>query len=256
MSFSLEGRVAVITGASRGIGQAIAEAYVQAGARVVVSSRSLDRVQPVADAIQTAGGQAVAVACHTGDEAQVKTLIQTALDQYGRLDIAVNNAGTNPHMGPVITAEDSIWAKTFDTNVIGYMRVVRHALPAMQKTGGGKVINVASNAGISPTPGLGIYGISKAAVIMLTKTLAIELAYANVQVNALAPGVIKTRFSKVLYETPEIANNLLRVTPAKRFGEVADVVGAALYLASSASDYTTGTVLIMDGGAHLSPFAI
>ena len=255
-SLSLEGRVAIITGASRGIGQGIAEAYAQAGARLVLCSRSLDRVQPVADAIQAAGGQAVAVACHTGDDGQVKALVQTALSHFGRLDVAVNNAGTNPHFGPVLFADDAVWAKTFDTNLLGYMRVIRHAVPAFEKSGGGKIINVASVAGINPMPGIGVYGVTKAAVIMLTKTMAIELAHANIQVNAIAPGVIKTRFAKLLYETPAIADNVLKTTPAKRFGEVDDVVGAAVYLASPASDYTTGTVMIVDGGGHLTSFSV
>lgn len=248
MSFSLEGRVAIVTGASRGIGQAIAEAYALAGARVVVTSRSLDRVTPVAEKIQAQGGQAVAVACHIGDDVQVKALVQTTLDRFGRLDIAVNNGATNPHFGPVLFADDAVWAKTLDTNVIGYMRVIRAAYPAMAKAGGGKVINVASTAGLHPTPALGVYAVSKAAVIHLTKVLAQELAHANIQVNAIAPGVIKTRFSKVLYETPEISDKLLKNTPAGRFGEVEDVTGAAVYLASPASDFTTGTVMVMDGG--------
>ncbi len=248
MSFSLEGRVAIITGASRGIGQAIAEAYVAAGAKVVIAARKLERIAPVAEALRAQGGDAVPVVCHTGDSAQIGAMVQAALDHFGRLDVVVNNAGTNPHFGPLLTASDEVWAKTFDTNVIGYMRVVRTALPALEKAGGGKVINIASIAGLNPMPGLGVYAVTKAAAIQLTKVLAQELAPFNVQVNAIAPGVIKTRFSQVLTDTPEIRDSILRRTPANRMGKVEDVTGAAVYLASAASDYTTGTVMVMDGG--------
>ncbi|MFN8473563.1 MAG: glucose 1-dehydrogenase [Anaerolineae bacterium] len=252
MSFSLEGRVAIVTGGSRGIGQGIAEAFGQAGAAVVVTARSLDRVEPVAKGIEAAGGRALAIACHTGHDDQVKALIDTTRERFGRLDILVNNAATNPHFGPAITAEPSIWAKTLDTNVLGYLRVAQAAVPAMQAVGGGKIINVASTAGINPMPGLGVYAVSKAAVIMLTKVLAVELGHMNIQVNAVAPGVIKTRFSQVLWQTPEIASRVLQETPAGRIGEVDDVTGAMLYFASSASDYTTGTVLVIDGGQIVS----
>lgn len=251
MSFGLDGKVAIVTGASRGIGQAIAETYAREGAKVIVSSRDLARVAPVAEAIQAAGGAALAVACHTGDEAQVKSLAQAALDSFGRIDIVVNNAGTNPYFGPTLYADDGIWSKTLDTNVLGYMRVIRAAVPAMQQVGGGRIINVASTAGITPMPGLGVYAVTKAAVIHMTKVLAQELGGMNIQVNAIAPGVIRTRFSRMLWETPQISERVLRGTPAGRIGEVEDVVGAALYLASPLSDYTTGTVMVMDGGALL-----
>ncbi|MFN8496896.1 MAG: glucose 1-dehydrogenase [Anaerolineae bacterium] len=252
MSFSLEGRVAIVTGGSRGIGQGIAEAFAGAGAAVVVTARSLDRVEPVAQSIEAAGGRALAVACHTGHDDQVQALIETTVAQFGRLDILVNNAATNPHFGPSYTAEVGVWAKTLDINVLGYLRMTQAAIPAMRAAGGGKVINMASVAGLNPMPGLGVYSVSKAAVVMLTKVLAVELGHMNIQVNAIAPGVIKTRFSQVLWQTPEIASRVLQATPAGRIGEIEDVTGGALYFASAASNYTTGAVLVIDGGHLIS----
>ncbi len=252
MSFSLEGRVAIVTGGSRGIGQGIAEAFAQAGAAVVVTARSLDRVEPVAKGIEAAGGRALAAACHTGYDDQVKALMDATMQSFGRLDILVNNAATNPHFGPSYTADIGVWSKTLDTNVLGYLRMIQAAIPAMQQAGGGKVVNVASVAGLNPMPGLGVYAVSKAAVVMLTKVMAVELGHMNIQVNAIAPGVIKTRFSQLLWQTPEIASRVLQETPAGRIGEVDDVTGAALYFASSASNYTTGAVLVIDGGQTIT----
>lgn len=249
--FQLDGKVAVITGASRGIGQAIAEGFAQAGMKLVLSSRKLENVAPVAEAINAQGGQAVALACHTGDAAQVQAMVQAALDQFGQVDVAVNNAAANPYFGPSLGADDGIWAKTLDTNILGYVRVARAVTPHMQRQGHGKIINMASVAGLSPMPGLSVYSVSKAAVVMLTKVLAQELGSTGIQVNAIAPGVIKTKFSQLLWQTPEISARVLETTPAGRIGEVEDVVGAALYLASPLSDYTTGTVIVVDGGMSI-----
>jgi NAD(P)-dependent dehydrogenase (short-subunit alcohol dehydrogenase family) len=169
------------------------------------------------------------------------------------VDIAVNNAGTNPHFGPVLTADEGLWAKTLDTNAVGIFRVCKAVAPVMEKQGGGKIINVASIAGLRPSPGMGVYSVSKAAIIMLTQVLAIELGRANIQVNAIAPGVIKTRMSEVLWQTPQISEPILNRTPLGRFGEPQDVAGLALYLASSASDFVTGGVFVVDGGLNVSP---
>ena len=253
LEFSLEGKVALITGASRGIGRAIALRLAQAGAWVVVSSRKLDSVRAVAAEIEAAGGHALAVQAHVGQPDDVTALVARAIEAYGRIDITINNAATNPHFGALLTADDSQWDKIMDTNVKGAFRVCRAVVPHMETQGGGKIVNLSSVAGLRPSPGMGLYGIAKAALIMLTQQLAMELGRANIQVNAIAPGVIKTRFSQMLWQTPDIAGPILSRTPLGRFGEPADVAGLALFLASPASDFITGAVLIVDGGLNVAP---
>jgi NAD(P)-dependent dehydrogenase (short-subunit alcohol dehydrogenase family) len=249
---SLEGKVALITGASRGIGRAIALSFAQAGARVVVSSRKVDSVQAVAAEIAAAGGQALAVQAHVGQTDDVVALVERALEAYSRIDIIVNNAATNPHFGPVLSADESQWDKILDTNAKGAFRVCKAVVPHMEAHGGGKIINLVSLAGLQPQLGMGLYGISKAAVMALTRQLAMELGRANIQVNAIAPGVIKTRFSQVLWQTPDIAGPILSHTPLGRFGEPEDVAGLALFLASPASDFITGSIFLVDGGLNVA----
>ena len=250
--FSLEGKVAVITGASRGIGRAIALRYAQAGARMVVSSRKLDNVQAVADEIVKSGGEALPFQAHVGRPEDVIALVQHAIDTFGRLDIAVNNAATNPHFGPLLDADEGQWDKILDTNLKGAFRVCKAVVPHMTASGGGKIINMASIAGLRPSPGMGVYSVSKSALIMLTQVLAHELGSNNIQVNAIAPGVIKTRFSQVLWQMPQFAEPILNRLPLSRFGEPEDVAGLALYLASPASDYVTGSVFVVDGGMNVA----
>jgi NAD(P)-dependent dehydrogenase (short-subunit alcohol dehydrogenase family) len=252
MELTLEGKVAVVTGASRGIGRAIALRLAGAGARVVVSSRSLAHVQPVADEIAAAGGQALAVQAHVGRMEDVKALVEQTLATYSRVDIAVNNAATNPHFGPLLTADEAQWDKILDTNAKGAFRLCKAIVPHMGAQGGGKIINMASIAGLQPSPGLGVYSISKAAVITLTRVLAVELGPANIQVNAIAPGVIRTRLSRLLWQTPQIAGPILSSLPLGRFGEPEDVAGLALFLASPTSDYVTGAVFVVDGGMSVA----
>ncbi len=250
--FSLEGKVAMITGASRGIGRAIALRLAQAGAKVVVSSRKIENVQSVADEIESAGGESLAVQAHVGRTEDVTALVAQTIETFGRVDVVVNNAATNPHFGPLLTAEESQWDKIFDTNVKSVFRMCKAAVPHMEAQGGGKIVNLASTAGLRPAGGMGIYGVSKAAIVMLTQVLATELGHSNIQVNAIAPGVIKTRFSQMLWQTPQIAEPFLNSLPLGRFGEPADVAGLALYLASSASDYVTGAVFVVDGGSNVA----
>ena len=250
--FSVEGKVAIITGASRGIGRAIALRLAGAGAKIVVSSRKLEGVQPVADEISAAGGQALALAAHVGQPADVAALVSQAIETFGRIDIVVNNAATNPHFGPLLTADEGQWDKILDTNAKGTFRMCKAVVPQMEAQGGGKIINLTSIAGLHPSPGMGLYGISKAALIALTQQLAMELGPANIQVNAIAPGVIKTRFSQLLWQTPEISEPTLAHMPLRRFGEPEDVAGLALFLASPASDYVTGAVFLVDGGLNIA----
>lgn len=249
--YNLSGKVAIITGASRGIGESIAAACAQAGAAVVLTSRKPENVEPAAQRIRDAGGRALAIAAHAGSEADAVMVVERALAEYGRLDILVNNAAANPHFGPILTAEGSHWDKIFEVNVKGYFFMAKAAVPAMQQAGGGKIINMASIAGINPGPMMGIYSTSKAAVIMLTKALAAELAGDNIQVNAIAPGFIKTKFSAALWTNPALNQIIERATPQGRIAEPDEVTGAALYLASDASSFTTGSVLVVDGGITL-----
>lgn len=242
-----------MTGGSRGIGRAIALTLSDAGARVVLASRKQQGLEAVAAEIADRGGEALAVAAHMGDEDTIGALVQRAVDAFGGVDILVNNAATNPHFGALTTATTSQWDKIMQVNLRGAFWLCHQVIPVMQQRGGGKIINMASVAGIRPQPGMGIYGISKAGIIMLTQVLAVELGPFNIQVNAIAPGVIKTRFSQVLWQTPHIADPLLERLPKGRFGEPEDIADLALYLASSASDYVTGSVFVVDGGMTVTP---
>jgi NAD(P)-dependent dehydrogenase (short-subunit alcohol dehydrogenase family) len=247
-SFSIEGKVALITGASRGIGQAIAEAYAAAGAKVVLSSRKQKALETVAGNIRAAGGEALPVAAHTGDMDGIQEMVSEVLDAYGGIDILVNNAGTNPHYGPVLESEESQWSKTFDVNVMGYYRMVKACCPVMRDRGGGKIINVASVAGKRPQPGMGIYCVTKAGVLMLTEVLAVELAEYNIQVNAIGPGFIKTRFSRAIWDNSKLLDRVTELVPQKRIATSDELVGIALYLATDLSSFTTGATIIIDGG--------
>jgi len=245
---TLSGKVALITGASRGIGLAIAQAYAASGAQVVLSSRKQEGVDQAAAAIREQGGEALPIAAHSGDSVAVQSLIEQATAEFGGIDIVVNNAATNPHFGPIMTAEESHWDKILDVNVNGYFRVVKACLPSMKARGGGKVINMSSVAGKEPQPLMGVYSVSKAAVIMLTKVLAAELAADNIQVNAIAPGFVKTKFSSVLWHSEAINEAILKSIPQGRMAEPQEIAGLALYLASPSSNFTTGATFVVDGG--------
>ncbi|MCB8920833.1 MAG: glucose 1-dehydrogenase [Ardenticatenaceae bacterium] len=246
--FDLTGKVAIVTGASRGIGLAIAEALATAGAHVVISSRKQEALDKVAAEMGERGVGVTAVAAHTGDPDAVQHLIQHTVDTHGGIDILFNNAATNPHFGPILTAEDSHWDKILDVNVKGYFRIAKACAPHMQARGGGKIINVASIAGKKAQPMMGVYSVSKAAVLMLTEVLAAELAPANIQVNAIAPGFVKTKFSAALWGNEQINTAVLRTIPQNRMADPSELTGIALYLASSASSFTTGATFLIDGG--------
>jgi NAD(P)-dependent dehydrogenase (short-subunit alcohol dehydrogenase family) len=250
-SFDLTGKVALITGASRGIGQAIAEAYAAAGAIVVLSSRKADGLNAAADAIRAAGGEALAVTAHNGDKAALQALVKSAMEAYGRIDVLVNNAATNPHFGTLLEAEDSLWQKTLEVNLMGNVWLTQAVVPVMKAQGGGKIVNIASVNGIRPGRMQGIYSITKAAVINLTQTLAIELSDANIQVNAIAPGLVQTRFAQAIWENETLREGIVDRTPAGRIGQPNDIAGMALYLAAPASDWTTGQVFVVDGGLSI-----
>lgn len=247
-SFDLTGKVALITGASRGIGQSIAESFAAAGAKVALASRKQSGLDAVAALIREQGGEALPIAAHTGDAVAIEALVKQVVDAWGGLDILVNNAATNPHFGHIMTAEESHWQKILDVNVVGYFRMVQACVPHMRARGGGKIINMSSVAGKEPQPMMGVYSVSKAAVIMLTEVLAAELAQYNIQANAIAPGFVKTAFSRALWQNEQVYDAVVGMVPQKRMAEPEEISGVALYLASTASNFTTGATFVIDGG--------
>ena len=247
--FSLDGKIALINGGSRGIGAAIAEGFAEHGATVIVASRKKEGVDAVAERINAAGGTATAMACHAGKPDQVTALFERVRSEYGRLDVLVNNAATNPYFGPIINAPESAYDKTFEVNCKGYFLMAQQAARMMVDQGGGSIINLASIEGISPSPMMGVYSMTKAAVIMLTKAMAKELGGSHVRCNCVCPGLTETHFAKVLIETPEIHERYVANAPMGRHAQPEEMVGAVLYLASDAASYTTGAVITVDGGS-------
>lgn len=243
----LKDKVIVITGASRGIGEAIARAAIDAGARVALASRKQADLDQVASSLPAE--RAIALACHTGKPADVDALFANAIERFGRVDGLVNNAATNPYFGPLIDTPDAAIDKTFEVNVKGYLycarALVRHA---RARGGGGAIVNIASIAGLRAAIMQGIYGATKAAVISMTQTLAAELGSSQIRVNAIAPGLVETRFASALVNNPQILQQVVGRTPLGRHAQPPELAGAAVYLLSDAASFTTGTTLVVDGG--------
>ena len=246
--FSLANKIAIVTGASRGIGEAIARGMAEYGATVVLASRKQDALDAVAASIAADGGTAIPIACHTGSTSDIEALFARVKSELGRVDVLVNNAATNPYFGPIIHASESIYDKTFEVNVKGYFLMAQQAAKIMVDQGSGSIINVASMVGVSPAPMQGVYSMTKAAVIAMTKSFAKELGGAGVRSNAICPGLTETKFAKILIETKEIYDTVMRNVPLGRHAQPNEMVGAAIYLASDASSYTTGSILVCDGG--------
>jgi NAD(P)-dependent dehydrogenase (short-subunit alcohol dehydrogenase family) len=240
-----------VTGASRGLGAAIAEGLAEHGARVVLSSRKQEDLDREAERLNARFPEepAVAVAAHAGREADLRRLVEAAMERFGRVDILVNNAGTNPYFGPLIDAEPAIWDKTFEVNLRGYFLLSRLVYRASMEVNGGTIVNVASTGGLRPSFGLGVYDITKAGVIMLTRQLAKELG-GKVRVNCIAPGLFKTRFAEALWGNETILNRVLASNPMGRIGDPPEIAGAVVFLASDAASYINGEVLVVDGGGE------
>ena len=246
--FDLDGKIALVTGASRGIGEAIAKLLAQQGAHVIVSSRKIDGCQEVADAIVAAGGKATAMACHIGEMEQIKATVEAIRSQFGKLDILVNNAATNPYFGNVLDTDLDAFQKTVDVNIRGYFFMSVEAGKLLRENGGGAILNVASVNGLVPGLMQGIYSITKAAVINMTKVFAKECAQFGIRCNALLPGLTDTKFASALVKNDSILKPALQRIPLARPADPSEMAGTVLYLVSDASSYTTGTAINVDGG--------
>lgn len=246
--FNLRGKTAMVTGASRGIGEAIAKTLAIHGAEVILISRKIEGLQRVEADIVGAGGKARSFACHVGEMAQIDTLFEELTARYPRLDILINNAGTNPFFGDVLSVDEKAWDKTCDVNLKGYFFMSQKAAKWMIKAEGGAIVNVASVNGVRPAPFQGVYSITKAGIIAMTKSFAKELARHHVRVNALLPGLTDTKFSAALTQNPDILKMVLPAIPMGRVAKPAEMAGAVLYLVSDAASYTTGICLTVDGG--------
>jgi NAD(P)-dependent dehydrogenase (short-subunit alcohol dehydrogenase family) len=249
VSFSLDGKIALVTGASRGIGEAIAVTLADYGAHVILVSRKEDALKGVGDRIASRGGKASVMACHVGDLKQVDELFGRVGEQFGKLDILINNAATNPYFGEMLGADEGIWNKTFDVNLKGPFFMVQKAARLMIEAGGGAVVNVSSINGVKPAPFQGIYSITKAGLISMTQAFAKELASKNIRVNALLPGLVDTHFSKAIMDNEMIYDYAVKMIPLGRHGLPMEIAGAVLYLVSDAASFTTGSCVVVDGGA-------
>jgi len=246
--FDLDGRVALVTGGSRGIGSAIATALAEQGAQVVISSRKQADLNEEAERINAQYPEkATAIAAHAGRPEDLERLVSTVMERFSRIDILVNNAATNPSFGPTIEAELGAWDKTFEVNLRGVFILTKLVYKASMETHGGSVVNVASVGGLRPGFGLGVYNVTKAGVIMLTRQLALEIG-GKVRVNAVAPGLVKTRFAEALWGNEEILDRVISSNPMGRIGLPDEIAGAVVFLASDAASYINGEVIVIDGG--------
>ncbi len=250
--FSLEGKAALITGGSRGIGRAIALAFADAGADVAISSRKLPALEAVAEEIKSKGRKSIALACHIARPEDSESLVEKVKSEWGKIDILVNNAGTNPYYGPLLEAEEWAWDVTMNVNLKGPFLLSQLVAKVMREQGGGSIINISSIAGLTPSE-LNIYSVTKAGLIMLTRVMAREWGQYRIRANAIAPGVIKTRLSAALWQEPEKGGAAAKSKAPRYPGQPEDIVGTALYLASDASSHVTGETILVDGGESLGP---
>ena len=248
MLFDVAGKVALITGSSRGIGRAIAERMAEMGAKVVISSRKADACEDVANAIRAKGGKAIAHAASISDRGALQGLVDRTIDEWGRIDILVCNAAVNPYFGPLLNITDDAFDKIMASNVRSNIWLCQMVIPQMAERREGSVIVISSIAGLKGNTTLGAYGISKAADFQLVRNLAVEYGPSNIRVNAIAPAIIRTDFARRLWEDPEIYARAIKAYPLRRIGEPDEIAGAAIFLASRAGAFMTGQVLTIDGG--------
>jgi NAD(P)-dependent dehydrogenase (short-subunit alcohol dehydrogenase family) len=246
--FDLTGKVALVTGASRGIGEEISRVLARYGAHVIVSSRKIDGCQVVADSIVADGGKASAFPCHVGSMDDIQAVFADIVAAHGGLDILVNNAATNPYYGDILETDLDSFQKTVDVNVRGYFFMSIEAGKLMRERGGGAIVNTASVAGVQPSPGQGIYAVTKAAVINMTRAFAGECGKHNIRVNALLPGLTQTKFAGALFENPDFYEEAVRGIPLKRHAEPSEMAGVVLMMVSGAGSYLNGEVITVDGG--------
>lgn len=251
--FDLTGKVAVITGATKGIGKAIAEAYSAHGAKVVVSSRKEDACAEVAGAIVAAGGEAIPVACNISYKEQLQNLMDRTRAEWGRIDVLVCNAAVNPHFGSSLEIPDSAFEKVMTCNIQSNSWAAQMVIPEMRERKDGAIIIVSSIGGLKGSADLGAYAISKAADMQIARNLAVEFGPDNIRVNCIAPGLVKTDFARALWEDQERAERRKAVTPLRRLGEPEDIAGAAVMLASRAGSWITGQTIVVDGGVTIGP---
>ena len=249
--FRLDGKTALVTGSTKGIGRAIAEAMAAQGAQVVISSRKADACERVAAEINAAGGKAAAIACNISHRDQMEALVAGARKAFGRIDILVCNAAVNPHYGPMSTVTDDAYDKTMGTNVRSNLWLCNLVIPEMAERKDGSVIIVSSVAGLKGTSAIGIYALSKAADMQLARNLAVEWGRSNVRANCLAPSIIKTDMAKALWDNPETYKHAVSTYALGRIGEVGEVAGAAVFLAAPAGRFITGQTIVIDGGATI-----
>ena len=246
--FDFENKVAIITGASKGIGESIARGLAEFGAKVVISSRKQDAVDAVAANFKEAGLEATGIACHVGHPDQLQNLVSQTIEKYGGVDILINNAATNPIFKPLAEAEDAVFDKIMNVNVKACMMLANLCYPIMTERGGGSIINIASVEGLKPSIGLGMYSISKAALIMLTQSQAKEWGNDNIRSNAICPGLIQTKFSAALWSNDYLLKRMEEHLPLGRMAQPDEMAGLAVFLASDAASYNTGGVYTADGG--------
>jgi len=247
-TFSLAGHNAIITGGTRGIGLAIAGGFLEAGATVTLCSRKQENVDQALAELKSHAGQLLGITAHVGLAEDLKNLVNTASEKFGPVNVLVNNAGTNPYYGPIIDAEEWAWDKTMAVNLKAPYILSQIVARQMIENDGGSIVNIASIAGLSAALGQGIYSVTKAGLIMLTRVMAKELGNNGVRVNCICPGVIKTRLSEALWAEPEVEKAVAAKKALGRVGTTDELVGAAIYLASPASSFTTGAMLQVDGG--------
>ena len=246
--FDLTGKVAVVTGASKGIGEAIARLFARFGASVIVSSRKQNACDALASEIKAQGGEATGIAAHVGDTDQLRLLVDHTISIYGGIDILVNNAASNPVFGPSLACDGAAFDKIMGANVKAPFELSKLCYPSLKARGGGSIIMMSSIAGETPDPGLGMYSVSKASLNMLTKVLAKEWGPDGIRVNAICPGLIKTKFSQALWQDETIQNRFTKNLPIARMGTTDEISPLALFLASNASSYCTGSLFYADGG--------